>query len=167
MFIGYPFGMKAYKVLDLESNKVVVPRDAVFHEIVFPLASKVFSNDIVEMFPNVVFPLPVFDSIAEMPIQVYAPAHSPRTDKSVSLDESFPISSNHSAIFSEVHTRSKRVIKKPHYLQAYHCSSLSYTAYVSSTSHPISNVLSYDKLKGNFKVVVISISSLHEPTMFP
>lgn len=48
MFIGYPFGMKVYKLLDLESNKVVISRDVVFHESIFHLASKASSADIAD-----------------------------------------------------------------------------------------------------------------------
>lgn len=81
------------------------------------------------------------------------------------MDES-AISFVHSTTPSEVHTCSKCLTKKPQYLQAYHCGSLSHTTSVPSTSHPLSNVLCYDKLKGNFKAAVMPISSLREPAMF-
>jgi len=35
VFMGYPFGQKGYKVMDLENNKFYVSRDVVFHEKVF------------------------------------------------------------------------------------------------------------------------------------
>ena len=37
--MGYPFGVKGYKVLDLSNNKVFLSRDVVFHENSFPFAS--------------------------------------------------------------------------------------------------------------------------------
>ena len=61
IFIGYSFGIKAFKVLNLESNKIASSRDVVFHEAVFPFASKASSNDIIELFPHVVLPLLVID----------------------------------------------------------------------------------------------------------
>jgi len=38
VFLGYPFGKKAYKVMDLESHKIYTSRDVIFHETVFPYA---------------------------------------------------------------------------------------------------------------------------------
>lgn len=35
VFLGYPFGKKAYKVFDLKSHKVYFSRDVVFHEDIF------------------------------------------------------------------------------------------------------------------------------------
>ena len=37
--MGYPFGVKGYKVLDLSNNKVFLSRDVVFHENSFPFGS--------------------------------------------------------------------------------------------------------------------------------
>ena len=34
--LGYPFGQKAYKLLNLKTHKVFVSRDVVFRELVFP-----------------------------------------------------------------------------------------------------------------------------------
>ena len=39
VFVGYPFGQKGYKIMDLESNKICVFKDLVFHERIFPFAS--------------------------------------------------------------------------------------------------------------------------------
>ena len=36
VFLGYPFGIKGYKVLDLSTNAVFISRDVVFHENIFP-----------------------------------------------------------------------------------------------------------------------------------
>ena len=36
VFLGYPFGIKGYKVLDLSTNTVFISRDVVFHENIFP-----------------------------------------------------------------------------------------------------------------------------------
>lgn len=39
IFIGYPYGQKAYKVLNLVSKSIFVSRDIKFHEHIFPLHS--------------------------------------------------------------------------------------------------------------------------------
>lgn len=36
VFLGYPFGYKGYKLLDITTNNVFVSRDVVFHEHIFP-----------------------------------------------------------------------------------------------------------------------------------
>jgi len=36
IFLGYPYNQKAYKLLDLEANKIFTSRDVHFHENVFP-----------------------------------------------------------------------------------------------------------------------------------
>ena len=36
IFLGYPYGQKAYKLLDLKTNKVFTSRDVIFHENIFP-----------------------------------------------------------------------------------------------------------------------------------
>ena len=36
VFLGYPFGIKGYKVLDLSTNTIFISRDVVFHENIFP-----------------------------------------------------------------------------------------------------------------------------------
>ena len=39
VLLGYPFGVKGYKVLDLFTKRVIISRDVVFHENSFPFAS--------------------------------------------------------------------------------------------------------------------------------
>lgn len=36
VFLGYPFGVKGYKLLDIDSNVVFLSRDVTIHEHVFP-----------------------------------------------------------------------------------------------------------------------------------
>ena len=38
VFLGYPHGIKGYKVLDLDSNSIHISRDIVFYENVYPFA---------------------------------------------------------------------------------------------------------------------------------
>jgi hypothetical protein len=45
VFLGYPSGVKGYKLLDLHTSKVFISRDVVFHETIFPFKSKPCSQD--------------------------------------------------------------------------------------------------------------------------
>jgi hypothetical protein len=35
-FLGYPFGVKGYKLVDLETHEILLSRDVIFHEQIFP-----------------------------------------------------------------------------------------------------------------------------------
>lgn len=48
VFLGYPFGKKGYKLLGLQSKKVFISRNVVFHEHIFPFSSK----ESIHIFPN-------------------------------------------------------------------------------------------------------------------
>ena len=37
VFIGYPMGMKSYKLYDIQTNQFFMSRDVIFHENIFPL----------------------------------------------------------------------------------------------------------------------------------
>jgi len=39
VFLGYPHGKKAYKVMTLDTNKFYFSRDVVFHENIFPFST--------------------------------------------------------------------------------------------------------------------------------
>ena len=42
--MGYPYGVKGFKVLNLATRKIFVSRDVLFHEIVFPFISSTYSS---------------------------------------------------------------------------------------------------------------------------
>jgi hypothetical protein len=49
VFLGYPFGVKGYKLVDLETNEIFLSRDVTFHKQIFPFkapVSKTPSNTI-------------------------------------------------------------------------------------------------------------------------
>jgi len=39
IFLGYPFGIKSYKLFDLQSNTAFISRDVIFRELIFPFHS--------------------------------------------------------------------------------------------------------------------------------
>lgn len=44
LFLGYPYGVKGYKVLDLVTNQIFFSRDVTFHEEIFPLKQNTTLN---------------------------------------------------------------------------------------------------------------------------
>jgi len=66
VFIGYPVGQKAYKLYDIETNKVFTSRDVIFHEDIIPYES--ISPSLTKI--DFVLPIVVLDS---SPIQ---PTHA-------------------------------------------------------------------------------------------
>lgn len=51
IFVGYMPGQKGYKLYNLETQKMFVARDVIFHENVFPL-SKYDQNDTISPLPK-------------------------------------------------------------------------------------------------------------------
>ena len=49
VFLGYPFGVKGYKLFDLLTKKFFVSRDVIFHEHIFPFYS---TTSLVNPFPS-------------------------------------------------------------------------------------------------------------------
>ena len=44
VFLGYPYGVKGFKVLNLATKKIFVSRDVFFRETVFPFISSTYSS---------------------------------------------------------------------------------------------------------------------------
>ena len=62
VFLGYPPGVKGYKLLDLESNQIFLSRDVIVHEKIFPFSNGSTSGDLVDIFSHRVLPLYIPDS---------------------------------------------------------------------------------------------------------
>ena len=152
IFLGYPFGYKGYKLLDLESNKIYISRNVIFHESLFPFAHSAVSSDVVDFFNDHVLPKPI-QSISE-PSCSQPNMSSSYSPKCISSPDSI-----------QTALRPRRVTTKPTYLSDYHCY---LTKHVSSkpSLYPISSCLSYHKLYRPYCEFVLAISSQTEPTSF-
>lgn len=137
LFLGYPAG---YKLMDLESNKMFISRNVVFHEDIFPLMKKNGSSDMTDFFTSL--DSESSDSPHPSP-NINTP--SPNIHPSSSLK---PISD----------TRTKN---PPSYLRDYHCYSTT-----TQTHHPTSPTLSYSKLSPSYHAYINSISQIPIPTSF-
>ena len=152
VFLGYPFGYKGYKLLDLENNKIYISWNVIFHESLFLFAHSVVSNNVVDLFNDRVLPKPI-QSISEPSCSQpnMSSSHSPECISSLA-----PIQTT---------LRPRRVTIKPTYLFDYHCY---LTKHVSSkpSLYPISSCLSYHKLSKPYYEFVFAISPQTEPTSF-
>ena len=145
VFLGYAIGQKGYKVLNLQSYKILVSRDVVFHEFHYPFHLKSKSNpspashlylpvstpissftfdDIPDIYLNTQIHSDTFDS---QTVDLSTPNHNPPTiHASPYLTD--PLSSN-SYLISKISSpslqipqrQSTRTRKKPAYLSDYHC----------------------------------------------
>ncbi|XP_073059697.1 uncharacterized protein [Primulina eburnea] len=58
VFLGYPPGIKGYKLLDITRQEIFVSRDVIFHEDTFPFLS-ITPTVNIDPFPSMVLPLPL------------------------------------------------------------------------------------------------------------
>lgn len=137
LFLGYPYGYKGYKLMDLESNVVFISRNVVFHEEVFPMLHKV---------PK------------DIPQSVFTPTDS---ELSITPISSSPPSPPTSPLLSSSSLPSTRSKKPPAYLQDYHCNSLH-----SDTTFPISSSLSYSKISPSHLAYINNITKIPIPHSF-
>ena len=87
VFLGYPFNVKDYKVLNLHTRKITISRDVIFHESIFPFSPSYKS--LLSKSPPLSIPLPascnpIFDDssspnfvVANTPLNPGTPSSSP------------------------------------------------------------------------------------------
>lgn len=66
VFLGYPFGVKGYKLLDLNINSIFISRDVTFHEHVFPFHQH-HSTPSYQLPPSATIPQNPFPFISPYP----------------------------------------------------------------------------------------------------
>jgi len=107
VFLGYPFGQKAYKVMDIQSRKIYSSRDVVFHEQIFPFSPS-FQKAMAIPAEQAVH----FDEESVLP-----PIH-PITESPIT-DQQHPTSIPSSSEDDTSVRRSSRLHKTPTYLDDY------------------------------------------------
>ncbi|XP_019245187.1 PREDICTED: uncharacterized protein LOC109225050 [Nicotiana attenuata] len=96
VFVGYPFGTKGYKVLNLATKRIHISRDVVFHESVFPFTF----NSKSPSFPSILHPPPLsptVDTNIELPSEriVSDQRNAYNTPNAMSPSPSTPSSTDH------------------------------------------------------------------------
>ena len=148
VFLGYSYGIKGYKVLDLESNSVCISRDVIFYEHIFPYvtssqpstsylddfvsphctldttipipATDPYSPSVHSFFPNI--PININNEVLDTTptISVDTIASSDTTSITEPINPDSPNSSSSSPSFL-VLRRSTRPHNPPPYLSDYSC----------------------------------------------
>ncbi|CAL1400034.1 unnamed protein product [Linum trigynum] len=76
VFLGFPHGIKGYKLLDLNTNKVFVNRDVVFHEHILPYKTGKSVHESTEVFPPA----------TSVPVSPFCPGESSCSDSSPTIE---------------------------------------------------------------------------------
>ena len=83
VFLGYPYGVKGYKLFNLETKSIFLSKDVIFHEYIFPFHSMDFhlnnASNSLPLFAGSLFPPPTF-TINDSPMEVSEPVidtHTP------------------------------------------------------------------------------------------
>lgn len=170
VFLGYPFGKKAYKVLTSDTHQIYTSRDVVFHETIFPFHKIPDTN-------SAVLPIPILESCY----------HFSQDDPLV-FDPNANTNIPSSNISSYPHCstplrKSNRARNAPSYLKDYVCSNASKNTEISDTSknfvscstncsHTITNSISPSKhmcfsaLSNSNQILLASLSTLKEPCTY-
>ncbi|GMJ05358.1 hypothetical protein HRI_004205000 [Hibiscus trionum] len=73
VFLGYSPGVKGYKVYVLKTRAVIVSRDVIFHENIFPFHTISSTDSIVDSFHNVSLPTVLTDLFSNFSVGVNPP----------------------------------------------------------------------------------------------
>ena len=111
VFLGYPFGVKGYKLRNQFTKRIFISRDVLFHETIFPFVLDPYSSSfhsnipLPHLFPSVASPydplifFPTFDLVTDAipaPDQVIPPTFesistAPIPNPTPSLSSTFPV----------------------------------------------------------------------------
>jgi len=131
IFLGYPFGQKAYKLLNLDTHQVFTSRDVIFHEHILPYSQQATGSQ-SQLFP------PFFPSFLSSNIHIleqsFTPVHTidipVHLTPSIAQDSSqtsAPTEPQHHPSSSSTQPdtrRSTRGHKTPSYLSDYVCNNI-------------------------------------------
>ncbi|CAA7043502.1 unnamed protein product [Microthlaspi erraticum] len=158
VFLGYPAGYKGYKLLDLESNKIHISRNVVFHEEIFPFATdhNESSFDFFSTMPN-------SSSSSSTPSVANGFPTVVSGDTPVVVDDDVTIDSGtkEDSVHPVDGEKKKRSPKTPAYLQDYFCNMQQ-----ANIPYPLANYLSYSELSDDYKAYICSVNLHAEPSSF-
>lgn len=157
VFLGYPPGMKGYKMYDIQNSEIFVSRDIVFHEDTFLFHDLVSSDPLVDPFPDLMLPKPAAERV---PVLDESVLNSQNVEDSIPYDPS-PMQS-----MLPVRT-SSRMSQPSSYLRDYHCNLLMLNPQPTARAlYPLSDYISYDSLSQKHKAFALMISAQFEPKSY-
>lgn len=160
VFLGYPPGVKGYRLYDIQRKHFFISRDVVFHENVFPFNSESNQPENIDSFPDLVLPigqtdLSIIEPIIPLSTRNQIDVHNSLVDSAPSI-----LSLNRS---------STRSVHPPTYLRDYHCNLLENQQtrqHSSFIRYPLCDYISYNALCPSFKTFSLNVSSHIEPKFY-
>ncbi|XP_073290519.1 uncharacterized protein [Primulina huaijiensis] len=137
---------KGYRVLNLQSRKISISRDVVFHEHIFPFAVTSQSIPVFDSSSTTVDPL----LVSEEPAMAF-PLNEPSAPSPTPSD--IPL------------RRSTRTIVPPIWTHDYSCSLIP-KHNPNTCAHPIANYLTYGHFSKSYQSFLAAISSVKEPQFY-
>lgn len=141
--MGYPSGVKGYKLLNLQTNQIFITRNVIFHETIFPFHKSSSTTNL--------------DFLSDTIIPTYS---QPECATPISTSNSVENSAQQTTI-----TRSNRISKLPAHLSDYICAK-TVTLVDTSSTYSIASVLSYSNISSAHKNFIACMSSIKEPSSF-
>nr|GMC66596.1 Retrovirus-related Pol polyprotein from transposon TNT 1-94 [Ipomoea batatas] len=139
IFIGYPNGVKGYKLYDLKTREVFISRDVEFYESVFPFS---LVENVHDRVPTLVLPTHLATSLEEGNSLVEPSQNDDLMNidaPSEQIESAEPQTSSHQSL-----RKSGRERTKPSYLQDYVCA-VDVPKSKKTSPHVLSKVLSNDR----------------------
>jgi hypothetical protein len=193
-FLGYPSGVKGYKLFDLATHKLLISRNVIFHEDIFPFKTTSPSPDFstflhtsssssvnLPIFPYTTINIPISHPLLDCPSspsfcsnlptsETHSDLDVPSTSSSAPIDPPVPPQSPFQPD-SSLLRRSVRVHKPLTYLQDYHCQLAHSVGTTNASSpaslgifYPLSSSLSYDHLSPAHRTYALSVNAISEPS---
>jgi hypothetical protein len=174
IFLGYPFGHKAYRVYDLTTKKIFISRDVIFVENVFPFQHHSPSpNAPVIPLPSMDLSLPMRNpSTPTTSTSIFAPNSADPSDSPhpPTLPASLPTPHAPSPTPPPIPARPTRTISRPTYLKDFICAPLPNKSITTSPHqhsagmvHSLSHFLSYDRFHPKHLAFLSALSHHKDP----
>lgn len=170
VFLGYPAGFKGYKLLDLETDTIVISRNVVFHEDIFPFQN---DGDIKNDFFSILNPVTVVIPCDHVDINPVKERESPavvndshdNVDVVPTVERESPVVVNdilpQSTTPAATDNMDKRKGKSHAYLHDYYCN---FTE--TDVPYPLASYISLDRLSEGYKSYICAIALHPEPFSF-
>lgn len=131
IFLGYPYGKKGYKFLNIETNTIQISRDATFYEHIFPFLPKPTTNSFIPLSVSEtsIDTSPPPQTTSAIPTSPQSAISSPPSpDSTPSISQSSTYIDTPTEIVIQPVRKSTRHTKLPSYLQDFvhplsHCHS--------------------------------------------